>query len=167
MSLSVQPSGELDTIPALERLVVGSADSGLIRLRDIAEVQRSFSDSPDLLYHSDGMPALTLAVSFTSGVNVVEVGERLDQRLAELEQRMPLGMTMSTVYNQPAVVEEAVSGFLVNLAQAVGIVIIVLLIFMGLRSGLLMGLILLITILGTFVLMSVHGLQLQKISWAP
>ncbi|WP_286222768.1 efflux RND transporter permease subunit [Marinobacter apostichopi] len=164
LSLSVQPSGELDTIPALERLVVGSADSGLIRLRDIAEVQRSFSDSPDLLYHSDGMPALTLAVSFTSGVNVVEVGERLDQRLAELEQRMPLGMTMSTVYNQPAVVEEAVSGFLVNLAQAVGIVIIVLLIFMGLRSGLLMGLILLITILGTFVLMSVHGLQLQKIS---
>jgi len=164
LSLSVQPSGELDTVPALERLVVGSADSGLIRLRDIAEVQRSFSDSPDLLYHSDGMPALTLAVSFTSGVNVVEVGERLDQRLAELDQRMPLGMTMSTVYNQPAVVEDAVSGFLVNLAQAVGIVIIVLLIFMGLRSGLLMGLILLITILGTFVLMSVHGLQLQKIS---
>ena len=164
LSLSVQPSGELDTVPALERLVVGSADSGLIRLRDIAEVQRAFSDSPDLLYRSDSMPALTLAISFTSGVNVVEVGERLDQRLGELEQRMPLGMTMRTVYNQPAVVEDAVSGFLVNLAQAVGIVIIVLLIFMGLRSGLLMGLILLITILGTFVLMSVHGLQLQKIS---
>lgn len=164
LSLSVQPSGQLDTVPALERLVVGSADSGLIRLGDIAQVSRGVSDSPNLLYHSNGVPALTLAVSFTSGVNVVEVGDQLDQRLAELEERMPLGMTMSTVYNQPEVVDDAVSGFLVNLAQAVAIVIVVLLIFMGVRSGLLMGLILLITILGTFVLMSIHGLQLQKIS---
>lgn len=164
LSLSVQPTGQLDSIAALENLMVGSADAGIIRLGDIAEVSRQLSDSPSLLYHSDGKPALTVSVSFAPGTNVVDVGDRLQVALHELEMRQPLGMTMTTVYNQPEVVEEAVSGFLVNLAQAVGIVIVVLLLFMGMRSGLLMGLILLLTILGTFVLMSIHGIQLQKIS---
>ncbi|WP_370257140.1 efflux RND transporter permease subunit [Marinobacter nauticus] len=164
LSLSVQPTGQLDSVQALEQLAVGSADSGIIRLSDLAEVRRVTNDSPALLYHSDGLPALTIGVSFAEGTNVVDVGERLNEALKRLEKQQPIGMTLNTVYNQPEVVEEAVSAFLMNLAQAVGIVIIVLLLFMGLRSGLLMGLILLITIMGTFVLMAIHGIQLQKIS---
>jgi multidrug efflux pump subunit AcrB len=164
LSLSVQPTGQLDSVQALEQLAVGSADSGIIRLSDLAEVRRVTNDSPALLYHSDGLPALTIGVSFSEGTNVVDVGERLNEALKRLEKQQPIGMTLNTVYNQPEVVEEAVSAFLMNLAQAVGIVIIVLLLFMGLRSGLLMGLILLITIMGTFVLMAIHGIQLQKIS---
>lgn len=164
LSLSVQPTGQLDSVQALEQLAVGSADSGIIRLSDLAEVRRVTNDSPALLYHSDGLPALTIGVSFAEGTNVVDVGERLNEALERLETQQPIGMTLTTVYNQPEVVEEAVSAFLMNLAQAVGIVIIVLLLFMGLRSGLLMGLILLITIMGTFVFMAIHGIQLQKIS---
>ncbi|GAA3573548.1 efflux RND transporter permease subunit [Marinobacter xestospongiae] len=164
LSLSVQPTGQLDSVDALEQLAVGSADSGIIRLSDLAEVRRVTNDSPALLYHSDGLPALTIGVSFAAGTNVVDVGERLSDTLKNLEKQQPIGMTLTTVYNQPEVVEEAVSAFLMNLAQAVGIVIIVLLLFMGLRSGLLMGLILLVTIMGTFVLMAIHGIQLQKIS---
>lgn len=164
LSLSVQPTGQLDSVQALEQLAVGSADSGIIRLSDLAEVRRVTNDSPALLYHSDGLPALTIGVSFAEGTNVVDVGESLNEALKRLEKQQPIGMTLNTEYNQPEVVEEAVSAFLMNLAQAVGIVIIVLLLFMGLRSGLLMGLILLITIMGTFVLMAIHGIQLQKIS---
>lgn len=164
LSLSVQPTGQLDSVQALEQLAVGSADSGIIRLSDLAEVRRVTNDSPALLYHSDGLPALTIGVSFAEGTNVVDVGESLNEALKRLEKQQPIGMTLNTVYNQPEVVEEAVSAFLMNLAQAVGIVIIVLLLFMGLRSGLLMGLTLLITIMGTFVLMAIHGIQLQKIS---
>ncbi|ALM53949.1 efflux RND transporter permease subunit [Halomonas huangheensis] len=164
LSLSIQPSGEFKSVEALEQLVIGRPGNGLIRLGDIAEVERRFSDSPQLLYHADGRPALSIGVSFAAGVNVVEVGERVEQRLAELEPRMPLGMELTTVYHQPEVVEEAVNGFLINLAEAVAIVIIVLLVFMGVRSGLLMGLVLLLTILGTFIMMSIHGIQLQKIS---
>ena len=165
LSLSVQPTGQLDSVQALEQLAVGSADSGIIRLSDLAEVRRVTNDSPALLYHSDGLPALTIGVSFAEGTNVVDVGESLNEALKRLEKQQPIGMTLNTVYNQPEVVEEAVSAFLMNLAQAVGIVIIVLLLFMGLRSGLLMGLILLITIMGTFVLMAIHGIQLPKSSW--
>ena len=95
---------------------------------------------------------------------MVDVGERVRQRLAELSYRQPAGMDLSTVYDQPAEVDESVSAFLWNLGQAVMIVIGVLLLFMGLRSGVLMGGILLLTILGTFIAMAVMGIELQRIS---
>ena len=75
LSLSVQPTGQLDSVQALEQLAVGSADSGIIRLSDLAEVRRVTNDSPALLYHSDGLPALTIGVSFAEGTNVVDVGD--------------------------------------------------------------------------------------------
>ncbi|MDO6816173.1 efflux RND transporter permease subunit [Cobetia amphilecti] len=165
LSLELQPSGEFQSVQDLERLVVGRpGNGGLIRLGDIASVSREYTESPSRLYHTDGETALSLGISFASGVNVVEVGALVDKRLGELESRMPLGMELTTVYHQPQVVDEAVSGFLINLAEAVGIVILVLLVFMGVKSGVLMGLVLLITILGTFVMMSIHGIELQKIS---
>ncbi|WP_158774632.1 efflux RND transporter permease subunit [Cobetia sp. L2A1] len=165
LSLELQPSGEFTSVRDLEQLVVGRpGNGGLVHLGDIASVSREYTESPSRTYHADGKTALSMGISFGSGVNVVEVGERVDQRLAVLESRMPLGMVLTTVYHQPQVVDEAVSGFLINLAEAVGIVILVLLLFMGFKSGVLMGLVLLITILGTFVMMSLHGIELQKIS---
>ncbi|HAJ42424.1 MAG TPA: hypothetical protein DCM00_07160, partial [Alcanivorax sp.] len=86
------------------------------------------------------------------------------QRLEQLDYRQPAGMELSTVYDQPREVERSVNAFLWNLAQAVMIVIGVLLLFMGLRSGVLMGGILMLTILGTFIVMAVLGIELQRIS---
>ncbi|WP_346795908.1 efflux RND transporter permease subunit [Halomonas sp. Bachu 37] len=160
----ITPTGSAADIEDLRELIVSEGGGELVRLSDIAEIRRELADRPQHLYRDMGRPALSLGVSFKSGVNVVDVGERLDQRLAELQERTPLGMELNVVYDQPQVVDESVSGFLLNLIQAVGIVIVVLMVFMGWRSGLLMGLILLITIVGTFMMMRIHGLQLEKIS---
>lgn len=105
-----------------------------------------------------------MGVSFAQGVNVVEVGQRFDRRLAELKYQQPIGIDIAEVYSQPKEVDKSVSGFVVSLGQAVAIVIIVLLFFMGLRSGLLIGLILLLTVLGTFIFMQYFKIDLQRIS---
>ncbi|WP_412767584.1 efflux RND transporter permease subunit, partial [Vibrio anguillarum] len=73
-------------------------------------------------------------------------------------------MQLNVIYDQGAIVDKAVSGFIINLAQSVAIVILVLLVFMGLKSGVLMGAVLTITILGTFIVMNVFGIQLQNVS---
>jgi len=163
-TLSLRPSGEFDSIMALEDLIVGRPGDNPVHLRDIATVSRDITDRPQQLYRADGRPAISIGLSFVTGVNVVEVGAAVNERLAELESRLPVGMQLDPVYDQPKVVDEAVSGFVINLMESIGIVIVVLLVFMGLRSGVLMGLILVITILGTLMLMSAHGLQLQKVS---
>lgn len=105
-----------------------------------------------------------MGISFAQGVNVVEVGKAFDRRVAELKYQQPVGVEISEIYNQPKEVDKSVSGFVVSLAQAVGIVIVVLLFFMGLRSGLLIGLILLLTVLGTFIFMKYFAIDLQRIS---
>ncbi|MWJ29016.1 AcrB/AcrD/AcrF family protein [Halomonas sp. ZH2S] len=160
----VSPTGSAADIEDLRALIVSEGNGELVRLSDIAKVYRDLADQPQQLYRDMGRPALSLGVSFKSGVNVVDVGERLDRRLTELEARTPVGMELNVVYDQPQVVDDAVSGFLISLIQAVAIVIVVLMLFMGWRSGILMGSILLITIIGTFMMMRIHGLQLEKIS---
>lgn len=95
---------------------------------------------------------------------MVAVGEAFDRRLAELKYQQPVGIDISEVYNQPKEVDKSVSGFVVSLGQAVAIVIVVLLFFMGLRSGLLIGLILLLTVFGTFIFMQYFKIDLQRIS---
>ncbi|UWN50354.1 Multidrug resistance protein MdtF [Alcanivorax sp. ALC70] len=163
--LRISPDGAFTSVRDLGDLLISEPGAEqLVYLSDVAEIKRGYREVPDHLYRHRGKPALTLGISFAPGVNVVDVGERVRQRLAELSYRQPAGMDLSTVYDQPAEVDESVSAFLWNLGQAVMIVIGVLLLFMGLRSGVLMGGILLLTILGTFIAMAVMGIELQRIS---
>ncbi len=99
-----------------------------------------------------------------SGENVVLVGDRLNQKLNRLQSIIPIGMKLAAVYNQPEEVDKSVSGFIVSVAQAVGIVIAVLLLFMGLRTGIIIGAVLLITVAGTLFIMNIYGIELQRIS---
>jgi multidrug efflux pump subunit AcrB len=145
-------------------LITESGAQGLIFLKDVAEIKRGYVEVPNNIINFNGSLALNVGVSFAEGVNVVEVGKAFDHRLAELKYQQPVGIEISEIYSQPKEVDKSVSGFVVSLAQAVGIVIIVLLFFMGLRSGLLIGLILLLTVLGTFIFMKYLAIDLQRIS---
>ena len=163
--LRIYPTGEFQSVSELESLIISSPDSKeLIYLGDVARVYRENAEVPAQLIRFGGQNALTLGVSFSSGVNVVEAGAQIQQRLAELEYNKPVGIELHAIYNQPNEVAGSVSGFIVNLAAAVAIVIVVLLLFMGLKSGVLIGLILLLTVLGSFIFMRQMNIELQRVS---
>ncbi|OQX39706.1 MAG: MFS transporter [Oceanospirillales bacterium LUC14_002_19_P2] len=164
-SVRIHPTGEFRNVAEMERLIISPPGSEkLVYLGDIATVSKAYTETPSVVYHNNGDDAISLGISFTSGVNVVKVGEAIDAKLLALESQRPIGMDITTVYNQPEVVSKSVNGFLINLAESIAIVIIVLLLFMGLRSGLLMGAVLLLTILGTFIVMKILSINLQMIS---
>lgn len=163
--IRIHPTGEFQSVDKLGDLILTEAGAqGLIYLRDVAEIKRGYVEVPSNIITFNRELALNIGVSFAQGVNVVEVGERFDRRLAELKYQQPVGVEISEIYSQPKEVDKSVSGFVVSLGQAVAIVIIVLLFFMGLRSGLLIGLILLLTVLGTFIFMKYFAIDLQRIS---
>ncbi len=163
--IRIQPTGEFQSVDELgDLLITESGAQGLIFLKDVAEIKRGYVEVPNNIINFNGSLALNVGVSFAEGVNVVEVGKAFEHRLAELKYQQPVGIEISEIYSQPKEVDKSVSGFVVSLAQAVGIVIIVLLFFMGLRSGLLIGLILLLTVLGTFIFMKYLAIDLQRIS---
>lgn len=163
--IRISSTGEFQDISELENLIVGTPINGdLIRLSDIATVKREYVEPAQHLVNFGGQQSLLLGVSFSSGVNVVKIGEALEKRITELQYQQPVGLNMEPIYFQSKEVDRSVSAFLFNLAAAVGIVILVLLVFMGIRSGILIGIILLLTILGTFIVMDYFKISLQRIS---
>ncbi|HCG7436925.1 TPA: multidrug efflux RND transporter permease subunit VmeV [Vibrio parahaemolyticus] len=164
-SLVIRPSGTLNTVQALENLIIHGRDTGnLIRLKDVATITRSIQEKPGNMILFNGKKAINIGISFASGVNVVEVGERLNAELSSLESIKPAGLDMSYFYNQAHEVDDSVKAFVISLAEAVAIVIIVLLFTMGLRSGVIIGVVLLLTVFGTFILMNYNNIELHRIS---
>ncbi|GAM60417.1 acriflavin resistance protein [Vibrio ishigakensis] len=164
-SLRLRPTGNMSSLEELENLIIHGRDTGkLIRLKDIADIKQGIVEEPQNLVLFNGEPALNIGISFASGVNVVEIGKAIHDRLVELDSEMPVGMSVDVFYDQSHEVANSVDGFIVSLAQAVGIVIIVLLFAMGLRSGLIIGLVLLLTVFGTFILMDYNKIELHRIS---
>ena len=141
-----------------------SAFEGLVKLRDVATVESSYLDPPMTLMRHNGKPAIAIALANVSGVNIVEVGKRIDKRLAELMQEIPTGVEMERISWQSDVVDKSIKEFMISLAEAVAIVLVVLAIPMGWRMGVIIGSGLIFTILGTFILMAVFGIDLHRMS---
>ena len=134
------------------------------RLGDVAEVRRGFKEPDDRRLFSSGQPAIGLGISNTLGGNVVNMGDAVRARLAELEGERPVGIVVEPISDQSRSVRTSVDDFVMNVVLALAIVVGTLLIFMGLRSGILMGGILLVTVAGTLFGMYLYGLDMQRIS---
>ena len=164
-SIRLHPTGEFKDVKELENLLISKpGENELIYLGDVATVFREYAEVPNNIIRYNQQQALLVGVSFSTGVNVVDVGANIDAHLASLEYQRPHGMEINSVYNQPEEVEKSVSGFIISLLEAVAIVIVVLLVFMGFKSGVLIGVILLLTVLGTFIFMKLFAIDLQRIS---
>jgi multidrug efflux pump subunit AcrB len=161
--VAIDPTGVLTTVEEFESLLI-SGGGRQFYLRDVATVRRGYVEPPGNLIRYDGQPAIALGISTVSGGNVVTMGEALEKRMNELQPQLPLGIEFGIVSLQSRAVTAAIKGFTGSLLQAVVIVIVVLLLFMGLRSGLLIGFILLLTIIGSFIFLSPMGVALERIS---
>ncbi|MBA4501449.1 efflux RND transporter permease subunit [Marinobacterium marinum] len=162
--LRIAPEGTATSAEQLQNLLLGQTGGRLVYLGDVADIYLDYAEPPSHLYRFNGQSALTLGISFTPGINVVDAGQAVQARLDDLDYRRPVGMTLDIIYDQPRQVATSVSDFLISLAQAVSIVVVVLLLTMGARSGLLMSLVLLLTILGTFIVMNVVSISLHRVS---
>lgn len=161
----IEPTGDLDSVEAIAELLVHDPFTGAsFRLRDVADVRRDYVDPPSKVVRYDGQAGLEFGVSVVPGGNVVVMGESLRKRLNELESDRPVGIEMHTLSFQSDSVTDSVGGFLINFAEAVVIVVVILLLTMGPRSGLLIGAVLAITVAATLFVMQLTGFSLERIS---
>ena len=162
--MPIYPSGIYKTEKDFGNLLISSQAGKLIYLKDVAEIRRGYVDPPKNILRINGKPAIGIAISTILGGNVVTMGQAVEKRIRELLPLIPLGMDLEVISNMSETVVEAINGFLINLIEAVAIVVIVLLFFMGLRSGLIIGFILTLTISATFVVMNYYQITLERIS---
>ncbi len=163
--MRVAPRMAFDSVQALNDMRIGRAGSTeILRLSDLATVSREPIETPFQIIRHDGQEVFTVGVSVVPGTNVVDVGRRVDARVAQLLQELPLGVEIREIYAQHKVVDESIQEFLKNLVLSVLTVVLALCLFMGWRAGAVVGSVLLLTVMGTLGLMAIFGIELQRIS---
>jgi multidrug efflux pump subunit AcrB len=175
--IPVTPSGQFPAPESLAELLVQASPveslqktgrpqgrGDLIQIGDFAHLELGYRDPPQTLMRYDGKPAIGIAITNQPGVNVVEMGRKVDARLAELLSNLPVGIGVHRVHWQSALIAESIRGFFVSLVEAVLIVLAVLWLAMGWRMGIIIGSSIVLTILGTFVVMAIAGIDLQRMS---
>lgn len=165
MRIPVMPTPNVNSFDDLRNLQVGIGDNHtVLRLKDIANVKRGYQEPTSMLMRYNGERAIGFGISNVTGGNVVDMGDAVKARIAELESQRPLGMELNVISMQSDSVRDSVTNFIDNLIAAVVIVFIVLLLFMGIRSGIIIGFVLILTVAGTLCIMLIDDIAMQRIS---
>lgn len=148
----------------IRNLLISTMDGRQMRLGDIAQIKRGYSEPQRNGFFVDGKPALAICLALEDDAIVPDVGKAVDARLNEAMKTIPAGMETQKIFFQPDKVSDAISSFMWNLLESVVIVILVLIFTMGFRSGLIIGFGLILTVAVSFPILLACGTTLQRIS---
>lgn len=163
-TIRITPTGDAPSVESLSQIRLNLGSAALLTLGDIADIRREVREPARTYLRFNGQPAIGIGISNMLGGNIVATGENVKQRLAEIEANRPLGMNLNVVSYQSDTVQASIDNFILNLLSAIAIVIVVLLLFMGLRSGLIIGFVLLLIVAGTLIAMRADGIDMHRIS---
>ena len=161
--IQLQVSGDFDSVQSIRNIGIYANDR-MFRLGDVATVKRGYVDPPQLKMFFNGQPAIGLAISMRTGGDVLRLGKQLSATVARLEGDFPVGVKLNTVSDQPKVVKSAVGEFSDSLYEAVGIVLLVCFLSLGLRTGFVVALCIPFVLAVVFLVMYLLGIDLQRIS---
>lgn len=162
--LQVRVNAEVKTAEDLKNLLIKTTDGKQIKLGDIADIEREYSEPQTQGFFVNGKPSIAIMVAMENDVVVPDVGKKVDEKLSEIIHTLPTGITTDKVFFQPDKVSDAISSFMWNLVMSVVVVIIVLIFAMGFRSGMIIGAGLVLTIAASFPILLTLGTTLQRIS---
>jgi multidrug efflux pump subunit AcrB len=161
----IDPTSAIDSVESIRNLLVSTDAQGkLIYLKDVAHVWRGYQAPEEKAYLYNGEPAIAIGVSGVLGSNIVKIGQDIDLKIAETEKLRPLGIELHEFYHQGNIVDSSVQNFVVNVIAALAIVIVTLFLFMGFKSAVVIGSILLLTILATLATMNFVDIPMHRIS---
>lgn len=162
--ITLEPTGNYESVEDLQRTVIQLPSGALVYLEDIVDVYRGYKDPPQSISRVNGEPTLAIAVSMRDGGDILKLGERLDVLMPELVDVYPWGIEIEKVWFQASLVDDVVQSFSSSLIQAIVIVILVMVAFLGLRTGLVVGSLIPTTMVASFFVMQIFDISINQIS---
>jgi multidrug efflux pump len=156
-------SGDFNSVKSIQDIGI-KAGGKIHRLGDVCHVYRSYADPAAFKMRTMGREAIGLAISMSPQGNVTQLGKNLDREFVLIKNRLPPDIEIHQVSNQPAVVKKSIGEFMNALLEALAIVLVVSFLSLGLRAGLVVGLSIPLVLAGTFLLMQLFGIDLQRVS---
>ena len=165
--IALEPTGAFESVDDLRQTVVTlPGRSEVVALEDLAAISRGYAEPPAQRVYASGTPALALAISMREGGDVVALGADVRREIARLQARYPIGVEFDVARFQPEVVDARIRTFIFSLLQSVGVVVGVVVLFMGLRTGFVVASLVPVTIIAALFLMSVFSVGLNQVSLA-
>ena len=164
--IRIDTRGSFSSMEEIKQLTITGQDGSTFRLGDIARIREAYTRTPRNAMYLNNQPAIGLAISTVSDGNVVDMAAEVKKVMAELQKQMPDGYQITPIYDQGYESDVANQGFIVNLILSVITVVAVLLFFIGIKNGFLIGSGLIFSIFGTLIYMNATGIALQRMSLA-
>jgi len=166
-AIPIQPTGNFESVETIADTPIRLPGSGdIIALGDIATVTRGYADPPGRLAYYNGEPAIVFAVAMLPGNSVLDHAERVRDALGEIQAALPVGYRLEVVTDQSEQVARAVYGVTGSVLQTLGIVLAVVVLFLGVRTGLIVGAIVPAVMLVTLAVMGFFEMTLERMSLA-
>lgn len=163
----VEPSGNFENVDEIRGVVFKvPGTTQVARLDDVVSIRRTYADPPDKPVFFNDQPALVLSVSTVEGTNNVEFGTRLTALLGDIQNGLPIGYVVDYATFQPDLIEESVQSAVSNVYQTLAIVLVVVMLFLGLRTGLIVGSFVPLTMLLVVIVMGMFDIEMQRMSIA-
>ncbi|QZT38763.1 efflux RND transporter permease subunit [Halosquirtibacter xylanolyticus] len=163
----LEPSGNFDDLEGLRSLLIPvGKEGGMLYLRDIAKIKKSYVDPSRQMVFVNGDKALTLHVSLKDGANIIALGQSVDQFVNDYIDGLPIGYNLERVSSLDQYIDLKIDNFVSNLVQSILIVFAVMLIFLGLRMGLIIASLIPIVTIATIFIMGMLDIGINQISLA-
>ena len=162
----LEPTGSYDSLEELGRTIVPIGQEGSVILGDIAHIVRDYKTPRESLVSIDGQPGIALSIALKPGANIVNLGSAVDLMVSHYNRHLPMGISLRRMASQDYEVTKSVNSFVESLLQSLAIVMVTMLVFLGLRTGLVVASLIPATILLTFCIMGMFGLGLNQVSLA-
>ena len=165
--IRVTVNDKFKTVDDIGNMLIQGHDDDQLRLRDIARIEKSYEKPTRNELFYDGEQALGLLVAASSGTDIIKVGNAVAKKLEHLkENRLPAGVECHKVFYQPERVGDSLGTFVINLIESVIIVVLILMLAMGFKSGVIIGISLIVTVFGSFLFLLFAGGTMQRVSLA-
>ncbi len=162
----LEPTGNFESVEELRRTVIQLPNDSVVYLGDIANIYRDYSDPPESVTRANGKAALAIAISMREGGDILKLGEKLDEVIPVIKAQYPWGVELEKVWFQATLVENSVADFINNLFQAIAIVCFVMLITLGLRTGVVVAALIPTAMIISLYVMQIFSIDINQISLA-
>ena len=164
--LSIEPSGNYENKEQIGNTIIPLNTGEKIYLNDIANIKYEYKNPSSFIVQKDGKESLIVSISMKKDGDIIKLGEQIDTLMSQVAQKLPLGVKLDRIFNEPKIVDKIVGNFVINLLQAMALVVIVMLFSLGLRTGLIVAVLIPMSILTSFIVMSVFDIWLDQVSLA-
>jgi multidrug efflux pump len=164
--LSIEPSGNYENKEQIGNTIIPLNTGEKIYLKDIANIKYEYKNPSSFIVQKDGKESLIVSISMKKDGDIIKLGEQIDTLMSQVAQKLPLGVKLDRIFNESKIVDKIVGNFVINLLQAMALVVIVMLFSLGLRTGLIVAVLIPMSILTSFIVMSVFDIWLDQVSLA-